>query len=64
MAKFEQILIELFGNILKQSFKNYNKNGEYASYRRRYSLALFSSCSKFVWKSFDSIAKSAKFRAF
>ena len=64
MAKFEQILTELFGNILKQSFKNYNKKGEYASYRRRYSRALFSSCSKLVWKSFDSIAKSTKFRAF
>ena len=41
MAKFEQILSELFGNILKQSFKNCNKNGEYPSYRRRYSLHCF-----------------------
>ena len=31
MAKFEQILWERFGNILKQSFKN-NKNSEIACY--------------------------------
>ena len=31
MAKFERILWESFGNILKQSFKN-NKNGEIACY--------------------------------
>ena len=31
MAKFERILCESFGNILKQSFKN-NKNGEIACY--------------------------------
>ena len=31
VAKFEQILWERFGNILKQSFKN-NKNSEIACY--------------------------------
>ena len=31
MAKFEQILCERFGNILKQSFKNH-KNSEIACY--------------------------------
>ena len=31
MAKFEQILWECFGNLLKQSYKNH-KNGEIACY--------------------------------
>ena len=32
MAKFEQILWECFGNILKQSFKGH-RNSEYTCYR-------------------------------
>ena len=52
--------IRAFWNILKQSFKNCNKNGEYPSYRRRYSLALFSSfiCTCATRKKIEFASKS------